>query len=210
MKLLLLTTLFSLFNRVPTANQFFAHEWNEDNRRITLIRDYMRQTEKDFGAFDCQCQQFGHIGKAIPTPETLRPIIEQALGIHHSHANVCFFKRLNEGIHSDLSGNIFIDAKDAGKLTPDQFLAVLGHELGHRYAFRFLADLSGPQEELFSDVISAWTMKEAGKNPMMIISAIWILDPKGKGDAAHPSNKARDQSLAAIVSPWELPLLAGH
>ena len=63
--------LLNLLNRVPTHNQFFTGNWETDDYRITLIRDYMRQTEKPQAAFDCQCGQFSHVGQLVPTRQFL-------------------------------------------------------------------------------------------------------------------------------------------
>ncbi|MBS1807569.1 MAG: hypothetical protein JST84_05195 [Acidobacteria bacterium] len=211
MKLLLLTTitLTSLLNRVPTAQDFFTGNWNIDHQKVTLIRDYMRQPEKPFGDFDCHCPQFAHEGKVVPTPAKWRPVIEQALQIHNSHTNVCFFKQRPTGIDSDMAGNVFVDVKEAEKLSPIAFLAVMGHELGHRYGTRVLQNYN-EQDEYFADIVSAWTMIQVSQDPMTIATALYKLVPDGKGDKIHPSHKKRIQALEAIVKEWNSSLLIGQ
>ena len=204
MQLLLITalTLSSILTPVPRHQDFFTGDWNTDDAKIVMLRDYMRQTEKEVGAFDSRCGQFAHIGKVVQTPEHLRPIIEQALAIHNSRTNVCFFERLPDKVWSTPGGHVFWEAKTANKLTPNEFLAVLGHELGHRYAFRVVT--WGREEEHFADIISAWTMIQAGRNPLTLHAALYKLTRKNKGGSTHPGHEERLQAIQEVVDRWEL------
>ena len=74
-------------------------------------------------------------------------------------------------------------------------------ELGHRYAFRALTD-TPREEELFCDVVSAWTMRRMGKSPFILTSALYALC-RNKGDSVHPNHSERDQNLRFWVTQWE-------
>ena len=191
------------FKPVPTANDFFVANWEQDTARLMELMSYIRQNENYTGKYDCDCRSYGYLGRfrggeLSPNRKTL---ILQILQIHDANVQICILDIADrEPAYSHPNGNIFLDRKAIIKLTDSEFVALLSHEMGHRYGNRVISQ--DREEEIFCDYVAAWTLQLMGQDPKASMSMLEKLGNK-KGGGGHPPHSVRQTHLAQIIQGWD-------
>lgn len=185
------------------TNQFFRADWNRDSAKLEELISYLRQNERYTGNFDCNCQAYAYVGKykGDKLSATRRALIQQVLQVHDANIQVCVLEMDKDTpAFSYLGGDVFLNWNTINKLTEAEFVALLGHEIGHRYAHRAIQ--TDQEEEIFADYVAAWTLHQLGLNSSAAITLFNRL-PSRKGGPTHPSHKERQRRLAQLARGWE-------
>lgn len=186
------------------ADEFFQADWQRDSVRLEELIAYLRQNERYTGQFDCHCQSYAYLGKnkGEQLPAARRALIQRVLQVHDANVQVCILEMYDgTPAMSYLGGDVFLNWKTINKLTEAEFAALLGHEVGHRYAHRAIQ--TDQEEEIFADYVAAWTLQQMGLNSSAAITLFNRL-PSRKGGLTHPSHKERQIRLTQLTRGWEI------
>ena len=186
------------------ANDFFESKWDTDTRKLTEVASYMRQNETFTGKYDYDCRGYSHIGayRGDQLSETRQTLIRSTLKLHDANIQVCVMDIYDRSSAlSYLNGDVFLNWKTIQKLTDAEFVALMSHEIGHRYAHRIMSN--DHEEEIFADYVAAWTLRGLGLDTNASATLFNRL-PGSKGGITHPSHKERQARLAKLTEGWDL------
>ena len=186
------------------ANDFFESNWAADTIKLTEVASYMRQNEHFTGKYDCDCRGYNYIGafKGHQLSENRKMLITSTLKLHDANIQICVMDIYDRSSAlSFLNGDVFLNWKTIQKLTDAEFVALMSHEIGHRYAHRIMSN--DHEEEIFADYVAAWTLRGLGLDTNASATLFNRL-PGKKGGPTHPSHKERQARLAKLTEGWEL------
>ncbi|MBL8202599.1 MAG: M48 family metalloprotease [Blastocatellia bacterium] len=186
------------------ADDFFQSDWERDTARLEELIAYLRQNERYTGQFDCHCKSYAYLGKnkGEQLSAARRTLIQRVLQVHDANVQVCILEMYDgTPAMSYLGGDVFLNWKTINKLTEAELVALLGHEIGHRYAHRAIQ--TDQEEEIFADYVAAWTLQQMGLESSAAITLFNRL-PSRKGGSTHPSHKERQRRLSQLAHGWEI------